>query len=140
VLGNPFAEAYLDFVCNFVDSKTAYYPTGEVKKVEESPEGVDTRAGLGYYTCGNGIEAQWKYAKFFLPKEAQPYTGKLCMYWENGRKKIESNIVDGLYFGKRTKWYQNGKKYSEEFFTKNATRSKAILYHKTGEVKSIKNY
>jgi antitoxin component YwqK of YwqJK toxin-antitoxin module len=99
-----------------------------------------TSAGLGYYTCDDGIEAQWKYTKFFLPKEAQPFTGKLCMYFENGQKSIESSIVDGLFSGKKTYWYQNGQKYSEVFFTKNAARSKATFYHKTGEVKEVEEY
>ena len=98
------------------------------------------RAGLGYYTCGDGIEAQWKYAKFFLPKEAQPFTGKLCMYWENGQKSIESSVVDGVFSGKRTMWYRNGKKSAEKFFTKDAAIFKERSWYKSGKKKSVADY
>ena len=60
--------------------------------------------------------------------------------WPNGKKKIESEMKNGLKNGKSMSWYENGAKESEEEFKDNIRNGKTIFWYENGKLRSDTEY
>jgi antitoxin component YwqK of YwqJK toxin-antitoxin module len=62
------------------------------------------------------------------------YTGKWCVYYDNGCKEGEYNIVNGKYHGIWTKWYSNEKKSEEGYYNHGVKIGHWRSWYVTGEL------
>ena len=52
----------------------------------------------------------------YLKGSDTPYTGKIFINYENGKKRAEANYKDGKVDGVAVKWYENGQKQGEAYY------------------------
>lgn len=72
---------------------------------------------------------------FYLKSTDQLFTGAVVSFYENGQKKSEQHIQDGVLSGLVKNWYSNGNIKSEENFKNNLINGKNIFYSENGEIK-----
>ena len=69
-----------------------------------------------------------------------PFTGQYIAYYNNGKKKTESNIADGKENGLVTWWYENGQKELEENYKFGKKTGLRTEWYQNGRKQSEQNY
>jgi antitoxin component YwqK of YwqJK toxin-antitoxin module len=72
---------------------------------------------------------------FYLKSTDQLFTGSAVSFFENGQKKSEQHVQNGVLSGLVKNWYPNGNIKSEESFKDNLINGKNIFFHESGEIK-----
>ncbi len=65
-----------------------------------------------------------------------PFTGINVGYYQNGRKKMEHEFLNGKEDGKQTSWYENGQKESETRYRGGIPVGKWVYWHQNGQKKT----
>ncbi len=72
---------------------------------------------------------------FYLKSTDQLFSGAALSFYENGQKKSEQHVQDGVLSGLTKNWYPNGNIKSEENFKDNLINGQNIFYFANGEIK-----
>lgn len=62
----------------------------------------------------------------------KPFTGKVCTYFANGRKKSERPYVNGRENGIETHWHENGQRKEQGTLVEGLRNGKWILWYENG--------
>ena len=76
----------------------------------------------------------------FLPIDSYPYSGKYICKYDNGQKKSEGKIKDGIQVGKWTEWWGNGQLKSERNYKDGKLDGKWTNWYENTQKKSEENY
>ena len=76
----------------------------------------------------------------YLKGSDTPYTGKVFVLYENGKKWIESNYKDGKEEGLHVAWYENGQKKAEGNVKDGKPDGLWVRWHKNGQKFAEGNY
>ncbi len=71
---------------------------------------------------------------------AHPITGKNTAWYDNGQKKIEFNMLEGVYHGDINEWYPDGAKLAEGLMENGKWFGKKTIWYADGKVKSLENF
>lgn len=71
---------------------------------------------------------------------SHPITGLNTAWYINGQKKIEFNMLEGVYHGPINEWYPDGAKLAEGQMEKGKWFGTKTIWYSNGQKKSIENY
>ena len=75
----------------------------------------------------------------YLKGSDTPYTGKVFVLYENGKKWIESNYKDGKEEGLHVAWYKNGQKFAEGNYKDGKEEGLHVAWYENGQKKAEGN-
>ena len=119
--------------------KATVEPVTEVKPVEEKQREVKEEVkprleGVNYK------ELESREHIYYLKNSETPYTGKVFVLYDNGRKKSELNFKDGKPDGLDTMWYKNGQKMLEGYWKDGYKDGLWVEWNGKGQRSSEKNF
>jgi antitoxin component YwqK of YwqJK toxin-antitoxin module len=81
----------------------------------------------------NSQQLQDREGLVYEVNDAEPYTGKLVVFHENGQKREERNYVDGKAQGKQEEWYEDGQKWSEKNYLNGKEHGSYERWYENGQ-------
>ena len=77
---------------------------------------------------------------YYQVNASNPFTGTAQAFHLNGRKKSESNYVDGKRHGLLILWYENGQKRSEGNYVDDKRHGLVTVWSESGQKQGEINY
>ena len=75
-----------------------------------------------------------------VSKTQIPATGTMICYYDNGKKMVEENFLNGLLHGKHIEWDSSGNIKFEENLKYGLYDGKQTVYYETGKIMSVRFY
>ena len=93
--------------------------------------------------CGENVvnddEIEYREGILYLKDSDVPYTGKVFVWYENGKKEQENKYKDGKRHGLTTWWYENGQKKHEVNYKNGKKDGVLTQWHESGR-KSMESH
>ena len=94
--------------------------------------------------CGENVvnddEIEYREGILYLKDSDVPYTGKVFVWYENGKKEQENKYKDGKRHGLTTWWYENGQKKLETENKDGKFHGLLVEWHENGQKSNQGNY
>ena len=68
------------------------------------------------------------------------FSGQWILYYDDGRKMVDFNYVNGKLEGKCKKWYNNGQISCDRNYVNGKLEGNCIQWHSNGKMRTKKNY
>ena len=90
--------------------------------------------------CYQSPNVQNRNGVLYIPNQQEPFTGENLCVFTNGQHHSKGSILNGLFDGKWTFWYEHGIKNQEVNFKEGKFNGKEIVWHLNGQLSSEVNY
>ena len=83
------------------------------------------------------LEKRWH---VYVKDGKEIYHGLCILYWDNGNKQSECNMVDGKMSGELRRWYRDGQKLSVGSVRDGKTVGTLTMWYPSGDVRCVAKY